>query len=461
MYRLKTNKSVALCLLMLLGAWNALTSCSGDDYLNAIPSKSTALVSVDLQALSAQKDMEDKAGALKQMLHVDDVSGCGIDVSEKLYFFETADGNLGLCAKVDDEDNVASWLDKLAKEHCCSAVSERKGYRFAVLDESWMVGFSSAAVLVMGPVVPEGQTELQRQMARMLGAEEKAGIKNSRLFTRLDSIAAPVAMVAQVRALPEKFAAPLTIGAPKDADASEILVAAGMNVENKVMRVKARTFSFNKAIDQALQKTWLNCRPIHGDYIGNMPSASAAGIFMNVNGKDFLPVMQRNAGLHTLLLGINTAIDMDNIIRSVDGDLALVVPSFSEDNLQLKMTAKLAHANWLSDVDYWKKSCPAGASIVNWGKNAFRYSDGKTSFFFGVTPDLQFYCGNDAQSANAALTQSDSPLPSDVRQMLKGQKMGMVLNLGLAGGGKDVMGAVSALLRPLFGNVACIVCTMQ
>lgn len=151
MYRLKTNKSVALCLLMLLGAWNALTSCSGDDYLNAIPSK-YGLVSVDLQALSAQKDMEDKAGALKQMLHVDDVSGCGIDVSEKLYFFETADGNLGLCAKVDDEDNVASWLDKLAKEHCCSAVSERKGYRFAVLDESWMVGFSSAAVLVMGPL---------------------------------------------------------------------------------------------------------------------------------------------------------------------------------------------------------------------------------------------------------------------------------------------------------------------
>ena len=461
MYRLKTNKSVALCLLMLLGAWNALTSCSGDDYLNAIPSKSTALVSVDLQALSAQKDMEDKAGALKQMLHVDDVSGCGIDVSEKLYFFETADGNLGLCAKVDDDDDVASWLGRLEKEHCCSAVSERKDCRFAVLDESWMVGFSSSAVLVMGPVVPEGQADLQRQMLRMLGADEKAGIKNSRLFDRLDSISAPIAMVAQVQALPEKFTAPLTLGAPKDADASQIIVAAGMNVENKVMHVKAKTFSFNKAIDQSLQKAWQNCRPVHGDYIGNMPAGSAAAIFMNVNGKDFLPIMQSNAGLHTLLLGINTAIDMDNIIRSVDGDLALVVPSFSEDNLQLKMTAKLAHANWLSDVDYWKKSCPAGASIVNWGKNAFRYSDGKTSFFFGVTPDLQFYCGNDAQSANAALTQSDSPLPSDVRQMLKGQKMGMVLNLGLTGGGKDVMGAVSALLRPLFGNVACIVCTMQ
>lgn len=186
MYLFKTNKPLSLCLAMMLVAWSALTSCSGDDYLNAIPAKSTALVSVDLQALSTRNGMEDKAGALKKILHVDDLSGCGIDFSEKVYLFETADGNLGLCAKVDDDDDVASWLGRLEKEHCCSAVSERKDCRFAVLDESWMVGFSSSAVLVMGPVVPEGQADLQRQMLRMLGADEKAGIKNSRLFDRLD-----------------------------------------------------------------------------------------------------------------------------------------------------------------------------------------------------------------------------------------------------------------------------------
>ncbi len=462
MYRLKTNKSFVCCLVMVLAVWNTLTSCSGDDYLNAIPSKSIALMSVDLQALSAQKGMDDKAGTLKQLLHVDDVSGCGIDVSEKIYLFETAEGNLGLCAKVEDEDDVASWLGKLEKDRCCSALTERKGYRFSVLDGTWMVGFSSAAVLVMGPVVPEGQADLQRQMVKMLGAEEKSGIKGSRLFARLDSIASPVALVAQAQALPEKLAAPLTLGAPKGTDASQIMVSAGMNVENKVMHVSAKTFSFDKGIDQSLQKSWLNCRSVRGDYLRSMPSGAAAGLFMNVSGKDFLPLLQGNASLHTLLLGINTAIDMDNIIRSVDGDLALVIPSFSGDNMQMRMTAKLAHANWLNDVDYWKKSCPAGTFIINWGKNAYRYGDGKTSFFFGVTPDLQFYCGNDAEAAKAALIPSDNPLPSDVQKMLKGKKMGMVLNLGLTdNSSKDVMGAVSALLHPLFGNVACIVCTMQ
>lgn len=59
-----------------------LSSCSGSDYLNAIPKKSTALISVDLQQMASDKNAEDKAGMLKSLLHVDDVDKCGIDISE-------------------------------------------------------------------------------------------------------------------------------------------------------------------------------------------------------------------------------------------------------------------------------------------------------------------------------------------------------------------------------------------
>lgn len=68
-------------------------------------------------------------------------------------------------------------------------------------------------------------------MVRFLHADEDAGVKSSRLFAQLDSIDSPIAMVAQVQALPEKFVAPFTLGAPKDADASQIVIAAGMKVE--------------------------------------------------------------------------------------------------------------------------------------------------------------------------------------------------------------------------------------
>ena len=60
-----------MCLAVVLGL---LSSCSGTDYLNAIPKKSTALISVDMQQMASGKSDEDKAGMLKSLLHVEDAS---------------------------------------------------------------------------------------------------------------------------------------------------------------------------------------------------------------------------------------------------------------------------------------------------------------------------------------------------------------------------------------------------
>ena len=57
-----------------------------------------------------------------------------------------------------------------------------------------------------------------------------------------------MALVAQAQALPEKFVAPFTLGAPKNADASQIVIAAEMNVQKGMLRIKGETFSFNPSI---------------------------------------------------------------------------------------------------------------------------------------------------------------------------------------------------------------------
>ena len=349
-----------MCLAVVLGL---LSSCSGTDYLNAIPKKSTALISVDMQQMASGKSDEDKAGMLKSLLHVEDASKCGIDISEKIFLFESADGNLGLCAKVSDEGDVEDWLASLAKQHIATEVKERKGFHFSVLKNSWLVGFSDQALLVMGPVVADAQAQLQQQMVKYLKADEDEGITASPMFERLETITSPMAMVAQAQALPEKFVAPFTLGTPKDTDPSQVVIAAEMDVKDGILQVKGETFSFNKEIDEALKKAAQTYRPIKGSYVKSMPADALAGIFMNVKGEQFLPMMQSNRSLQTLLMGINQAIDMDNIIRSVDGDMAIVLPSLTDNNMQMTMAAKLSHAKWLGDVDYWKTSCPAGKDI--------------------------------------------------------------------------------------------------
>lgn len=457
MNRMKKTRFFIIASLMIV----LMSACSDNDYLNAIPSKSTAVISIDMSRLNGQEQEQNQEHILKTMLHVDDVSKCGLDVKEKVYLFETIDGNLGLCAKVADEGDVSNWLSELSQQRICSTVTERKGFHFAVLKDSWLVGFSSKALLVMGPVVAEAQAEMQRQMVRYLNADEDAGIKSSKLFAQLDSIDSPMAMVAQAVALPEKFVAPFTLGAPKDADASQIVIAAGMDVENGVLKIAGRTFSFNPSINQALVKSQQVFRPIQGDYVQSMPDDAMAGIFMNVAGSRFLPLVQSNQSLQTLLMGINASIDMDNILRSVDGDMSIVLPTLGADHMQMMMAARLSHAKWLSDVDYWKQSCPKGSTIGNWKSNAFCYSSGKTCFYFGVTDDKQFFSGNDEVSAESSIRPSSHPISKRVQNMIRGEKMVMVINLEKSGGGGSAMQAVTGLLSPLFGQLTAVVYTLK
>lgn len=456
-----SNKIVLFC--MLLGLL-VLNSCSDSDYINAIPASSTALISMDMQKMAGSVGkMTYKVDVLKSLLHVDDVSDCGIDLSHKLYLFETADGNLGLCAKVSDEGVLEDWLNKLSKEQqACTSVTERRGFHFSLIGKSWVVGFSDKALLVMGPVVADAQAEMQRQMVRYLRAEEEQGVKASPMFERLESITSPIAMVAQAQALPEKFIAPFTLGAPKNTDASQVVVAAEMNIlHGGMLRIKGETFSFDQEIDKALKEASKNYRPITGKYILSMPGDAVAGIFLNVDGSKFLPMMQSNKGIQQLLMGINAAIDMDNIIRSVNGDMAIVLPSLSDSDMQITLAAQLAHSKWLADVGYWKESCPKGSSIADCGKNAFYYTDGKTSFYFGVSDDKQFYSGSDELLAIYSIKKSNHPLSADVRNEIKGQKLAMVVNLNKTGAGNEAMGAISSLLSPFLGHINSVVYTLK
>ena len=285
--RLFVSKSFWTCIVMSLFLI-LLSSCSDDSYLNVVPKNSMALVSVDAQELSKKWD----AGKIEDLLEVDDMMSCGIDFSSKIYAFETIEGNIGVVAKVSDESALLNWLDVLLKKGHSKPVSKYKDYFFTVIKDSWVVGFSSDAAVLMGPALPSQQFELRRQIVKCFEQDEDEGIKSSPMFCKLDSISAPVSFVAQSSALPDKFIAPFTIGAPKDADRSQIMIAAELVWENDdCLVVHGETFSFNKSIDRKLKESHNVFRPIKGVYVENTPSDAALSVFMNVDGGAFLELL--------------------------------------------------------------------------------------------------------------------------------------------------------------------------
>lgn len=436
-----------------------LSSCSDNDYVNAIPDGSTALISIDMTKMADVAHGHENL--IKNLLQIDDVKDCGIDVTSKMYLFESADGNLGLCAKVSDKDDLNNWIDKLSKKAVAQKPIERKGFTFSVLNNSWVVGFSDKVLLIMGPAVGAAQAQMQLQMTKYLKADEEQGIKNSPIYDKVDSIGGSMALVAQAQALPEKMVAPFTIGAPKDADASQVLIAAQIDMKDGCLLIDGLTFSFNKQINQTLQEANKVYRPIQGKYVGSMPAGALMGMFVNVDGKDYIKLLQNNKGMQALLAGINAAVDMDNIIRSVNGDMSIIIPSYSDDNLQLSMAAQLGNKNWLGDVDYWKQSCPKGGKIVDWEKDSYYYTDGKTSFYFGVSADNQFFSGDSQQSALSSIKPAAKQLPENVKKQIIGKRMAMLFNLSGLTSDKSEATAITGLLKPFFGDINAIVYSIK
>lgn len=442
------SKSV-LAYMILLPALIFLSSCSGKDYLDTVPEKSTALMAVDVKQVF---DNEISASFIKDL--------DGIDFSAKVYVFETTDGNIGLSAKVRDSDKFNEWLNKMAKKSLCQPTSLYNDYHFTVIRDSWVAGFSDDALVVLGPALPSQQTELRRDIIKYLEQEEEESIKGTQMFARLDSINSAISVVAQAAALPEKFIAPFCIGAPKDVDASEIMIAARLDLnEDKCLVIHGQTFSFDKETDEALNDSRKTFRPIKNKYISNLETTSVCGAFMNVEGSQFIKMLHSNKSFQALLAGINTAIDMDNIIKSIDGDVAILLDDVSQGLNGIQMAAQLGNKNFLGDIDYWKSSCPAGSKITDWEKDAYCYTANDFSYYFGVSTDMQFYSGSTAESAKAILAKASRPLPAEVQNLVTGKRLVVIVNVD-ALVSKDNTGFI-AKIKSLTGGMKNIIYIME
>ena len=353
-----------------------LFSCSNDDYLNVLPRESVAIASIDVQRFSSSGD-EAIINLLNDAWGVNIKEAKGIDLSSKAYVYETPDGTLGFVARVNDADELTDLFTSLAESGKCTKPEERRGNMFVTVNDSWLVGYSDDAMIVIGPITLMQRNATEQKMQRMFANKENQGAKESRLFQRLDSLESPVALVAQVSALPEQIVLPFTIGAPKEADASQIILTATMGQEDGIMVIRGNTSSFNKNIDKKLKKNEQVLQPITDDMFGGLSPSDIGFLFMNANGEELLKVLQQNVAFQALLAGANTAVDMDNIIRSVKGDMVF---SLSDIKGDFDFRARLGKKDFLKDIGYWKSSCPSGSSITDTGKDAYIYKNADMSY---------------------------------------------------------------------------------
>lgn len=451
-YYIYTRAKLAFAALLLA----LLASCAGD-YRNAIPKGSTALLAVDAPALLGEGGAEasQSLAGLCKMLRLGDLTNTGIDFSETLYGFETADGTLGLVLPVSSEGDVDEWMATLGKMGFASQSTEKKGYKFAVLGGSFLVGYSSQAMVAVGPVVAAGQADMQRRVAKWLDNGDDDGIKGTKLYDKLEAATGALRLVARSDALPEQFAALLTLGAPKGTQPQEVYAALSLQPTGKgYIEINGGAFSLDDTVEQALRKAKDHYKPIKGTLLSAVPGGALFALACGVQGDQYLQVLRSNEEIRTMLFGANTVLDIDKMLRSVDGDLLLGMEAADGAVPAFFLLAEQTSTDWLNDVAYWRKTCPNGTTIAPTGApGSYVLRSPDYTLRFGINEEKHLYIANRATEGQ--------PLPCDIRKALTGKRLGLVVNVANVLAAEPGLAVASPLVGALLGHDVKIVYTIE
>lgn len=430
----------------------AVTSCSDNDYMNVIPRDCIAVMRIDVsKAVSGlETDTEVGLGILKSILDIDDIKESGIDFTKPLYAFEASDGSLGIVAKVGSKAKIDSWLKDMNNKEMATEVKERKGFCFSIIKGSYIAGYSGSALLVMGPVVSSAAAEVQRRMVRYLDCGED---NNAMLMQHLDTMDGSIALVAQAKALPEKFIAPFMTGVPKSAKPADIIISASLNMKEHSLNIACETFSFKPEADSALKESMKAYKPIKCRHIGCIPSDMDAAVICGADGDALVGLLRRNETFRVMLAGFNMAIDIDKMLRSVNGDMIMSlgnIGNIENKSLDFSIIAETSDDTWLEDVGYWKTSTPSGTSITDWKhKDSYHLKGGEWNVFFGLASDKKMYICSSESLASDALTCSSVPFPKEVMSEIRGKRLCVVINIRRIISGNPQITALSGIPKDL------------
>ncbi len=346
-----------------LGAYY-FVSRSQTAYMNALPSELKALARFDLQTFAEESELEisDFVDFVRHA-RTSEKAETGIDFSRPLYAFAAATGNFGMVAAIADDDDFTALCEELHAEGRASAIARQRGYSWVMLLDRWLCAFDDSQALVMGPVAGSAQDQLRVEMAHLLEQKKDHSGQTTVFFKLLEKKSgAAVAMVGPELFPPRPRLLFYKLGIGNHDDGLVFLQ----------LSTRANELFLDAAIEPLLDeaKTELaelcdNLRPIQGELIGNAHSDNSCWLGLNIEGRHLLKLLRSHKSLRSALAAMNMALDIDNIISAIDGDVAIeFTPDFSPSpsNLVsfnfhgLNLTARLRDTSCFDGAASWGNS---------------------------------------------------------------------------------------------------------
>ena len=420
--------SLAVILLLTAGlAWLLLRNDEG--YTKALPQNPKALVSINLLDMATDAGMnlldliEDKAG--------DD---SGISFAAPVYGFVTEDNNLGLLAKVSDADDLQGWL----QNNGCS-VERQRGLKWAHLS-SFLLCFDDDKALAMGPVSPSDEGRFRNQMSALM----KQDSAPSELYHRLGQEKGCARLITRLDIFSKEL---LDDKLPEGIDLRGVRLIANLNIERRAVKLSTTIETYNPAIEKRMSQSDEVTSRIQGHLLGLGPSDPLVWLGCNIHGEKILELLRTDPSIRTSLLALGMCIDSDMIIKSIDGDVSISIPTFDGAAVPgFLLLAELKSQDFLRHVEDWKSGIAAEAGV---GFQAFTDHDFCISwmgmdFYFGVS-DKRLYITNRQSLVSEASTKANHSSRALRKDNVRGSRSYVTFDVAALAPTLGIMAGLSGL----------------
>ncbi len=336
-----------------------------DTALISVPKDATAIARIDVMTFLHDADFSSKEGKqlIQQIMQTENITELGLDLNSPVYGFITESGDLGMSAAVDDVDALIENCHHLMQQGRATEIEKQRGYHWSVIEQKWLMCFDNDKALLMGPSVGSAQDGLRAKMVGLMQQSQKESAFNSLLYTYLKEKHEPIATMAEADVLPNDFRE-LLMKQLKVKSLDGIQLALGLGSDKDDVRIDADLIAEQVELKQRLEELNSIFRPIKGDLINRADESSLLWTTCNVKGEQLLELLRKSPDLRTVLIGLNTIVDFDLMLKAIDGDLTAECTSLSfilgfRRQLPVRLLARLDNEDFLTQSDYWIKSAAA------------------------------------------------------------------------------------------------------
>ena len=396
---MKKLSSFIILLVALL-----LTSCSNDDYRNVIPSDASFVVGVNLGSLAEKSDIEhskymhlfqaslstivpnDELDDVREL--IDRPEKIGLDLTAPVYFFGTAGNQIGLVAKVADHDDVEDFVDMLHDLDVASRPKEKSGVTECTLIDEVLCLYTDRAFLLYIDQTSKSKEAARKLATQLLNQGADDSFANTANFDRMEEASADILSKSKLL---------VSERTSKDSWLNDLFVIGSLTFDSGRALMVNNILPLNEADKAKMDEFVLkHLRPIEGRYLKMQNGPSLVWGCLGVDGKWLLDeCLKDNNDIKGTLFMLERCVDIEQMLRSVDGDITFSIGNFIFSEPNISAMARVKETKFLSDVDYWQKSMKDyGMSMDRLSDNNYvvRLDRGK-SLYWGVN-DKDLYMSN-------------------------------------------------------------------